>query len=136
RERRCARRRGSGSAVRAVRAAVLPRRAPGRRREPPRPRSAFDADRGANRRAELPAAWDESWPFVGSSWNRARADASRAWLFSSWRAAHRGATILRPMISEATRALIRKRLADETGRLDKDAPFRVALAYPSPYRVG
>src|SRR6185436_14513383 len=41
----------------------------------------------------------------------------------------------RPMIHEATRALIRSRLADEVGRLDKDAPFRVALAYPSPYRV-
>ncbi len=39
------------------------------------------------------------------------------------------------MIREPTRALIRKRLADEVGRIDKDAPFRVALAYPSPYRV-
>ncbi len=27
------------------------------------------------------------------------------------------------------------RLADEVGRLDKDASFRVALTYPSPYRV-
>ncbi|HVU03189.1 MAG TPA: radical SAM protein [Polyangiaceae bacterium] len=40
------------------------------------------------------------------------------------------------MISEATRALVRKRLGDELGRIDKDAPFKVALAYPSPYRVG
>jgi radical SAM superfamily enzyme YgiQ (UPF0313 family) len=39
------------------------------------------------------------------------------------------------MIDGATRALIRSRLDDEVGRLDKDAPFRVALAYPSPYRV-
>lgn len=28
---------------------------------------------------------------------------------------------------------IRKRLADETGRLEKEAPFTVALLYPSPY---
>jgi radical SAM superfamily enzyme YgiQ (UPF0313 family) len=40
------------------------------------------------------------------------------------------------MIAESTRALISKRLADEIGRIEKDAPFRVALAYPSPYRVG
>jgi radical SAM superfamily enzyme YgiQ (UPF0313 family) len=40
------------------------------------------------------------------------------------------------MVAESTRALIAKRLADELGRIDKDAPFRVALAYPSPYRVG
>lgn len=40
------------------------------------------------------------------------------------------------MIDAATRALIRTRLDDEVGRIDKDAPFRVALAYPSPYRVG
>lgn len=39
------------------------------------------------------------------------------------------------MIPEATRALIRGRLGDEVGRIDKDAPFRIALAYPSPYRV-
>lgn len=39
------------------------------------------------------------------------------------------------MIDGATRALVRRRLDDEIGRLDKDAPFRVALAYPSPYRV-
>jgi radical SAM superfamily enzyme YgiQ (UPF0313 family) len=30
---------------------------------------------------------------------------------------------------------IRRRLADETGRLGKEAPFTVALAYPSPYRT-
>jgi radical SAM superfamily enzyme YgiQ (UPF0313 family) len=40
------------------------------------------------------------------------------------------------MIPEATRALIQKRLTDEVGRIEKDAPYRVALAYPSPYRVG
>jgi len=40
------------------------------------------------------------------------------------------------MISEPTRALVRKRLSDEVGRIDKDAPFRVALVYPSPYHVG
>src|ERR1700744_2622786 len=28
---------------------------------------------------------------------------------------------------------IRERLADEVGRLDKQAPFTVALLYPSPY---
>jgi radical SAM superfamily enzyme YgiQ (UPF0313 family) len=28
---------------------------------------------------------------------------------------------------------IRRRLADETGRLSKEAPFTIALAYPSPY---
>jgi hypothetical protein len=27
-------------------------------------------------------------------------------------------------------------LADETGRMDKDAPNAVALAYPSPYAAG
>ncbi len=31
--------------------------------------------------------------------------------------------------------LIRKRLADEVGRIDKEAPFCVALLYPSPYRA-
>lgn len=40
------------------------------------------------------------------------------------------------MTSEATRRLIRRRLDDETGRIEKDAPRRVALAYPSPYAVG
>jgi radical SAM superfamily enzyme YgiQ (UPF0313 family) len=40
------------------------------------------------------------------------------------------------MISQATRELIRQRLADEVGRIDKEAPLRVALTYPSPYHVG
>jgi radical SAM superfamily enzyme YgiQ (UPF0313 family) len=31
---------------------------------------------------------------------------------------------------------IRARLADETGRLSKEAPFTIALAYPSPYHTG
>ena len=34
------------------------------------------------------------------------------------------------------RDLVRQRLADETGRIDKDAPNAVALAYPSPYAAG
>lgn len=33
-------------------------------------------------------------------------------------------------------AKIRERLAAETGRIAKEAPFTVALAYPSPYRTG
>jgi radical SAM superfamily enzyme YgiQ (UPF0313 family) len=40
------------------------------------------------------------------------------------------------MSRDALQATIRRRLAAETGRLDKHAPFRVALAYPSPYRAG
>ena len=40
------------------------------------------------------------------------------------------------MPSEATRRLIERRLKDEVGRIDKDAPRRVALVYPSPYAVG
>ena len=32
--------------------------------------------------------------------------------------------------------LVRRRLAAERGRIDKHAPFTVALSYPSPYRVG
>src|SRR5690606_11903313 len=39
------------------------------------------------------------------------------------------------MISNATRRLIQQRLNDEIGRIDKDAPLRVALTYPSPYSV-
>lgn len=39
------------------------------------------------------------------------------------------------MISTATRKLIRTRLAAEIGRIEKAAPTRVALVYPSPYRV-
>jgi radical SAM superfamily enzyme YgiQ (UPF0313 family) len=40
------------------------------------------------------------------------------------------------MPSQATRDLIRTRLAREVGRIDKQAPWRVALTYPSPYAVG
>jgi radical SAM superfamily enzyme YgiQ (UPF0313 family) len=39
-------------------------------------------------------------------------------------------------ISEETRRLVRARLSDEIGRIDKEAPHRIALTYPSPYRVG
>jgi radical SAM superfamily enzyme YgiQ (UPF0313 family) len=38
--------------------------------------------------------------------------------------------------SPELRDRIRQRLADETGRIAKQAPFTVALCYPSPYRVG
>ena len=31
---------------------------------------------------------------------------------------------------------VEERLEDETGTIYKDAPMRVALVYPSPYRVG
>ena len=40
------------------------------------------------------------------------------------------------MRREHFRELAERRLAAERGRLDKQAPFTVALAYPSPYRVG
>jgi radical SAM superfamily enzyme YgiQ (UPF0313 family) len=40
------------------------------------------------------------------------------------------------MTSPALRDRIRLRLDDEIGRLSKQAPFTVALCYPSPYRVG
>ncbi len=40
------------------------------------------------------------------------------------------------MVSQQTRELIRRRLDDEIGRIEKDAPTRVALTYPSPYHVG
>jgi radical SAM superfamily enzyme YgiQ (UPF0313 family) len=40
------------------------------------------------------------------------------------------------MLSRDTRELIRARLSREVGRIDKQAPFRVALTYPSPYSVG
>ena len=33
-------------------------------------------------------------------------------------------------------ATLRRRLAEEVGRIDKHASFRVALSYPSPYRTG
>lgn len=39
------------------------------------------------------------------------------------------------MVSDATRRLITARLSAEIGRLDKQAPISVALAYPSPYHV-
>jgi radical SAM superfamily enzyme YgiQ (UPF0313 family) len=38
--------------------------------------------------------------------------------------------------SPSLRERIRRRLVDETGRIAKQAPFTVALCYPSPYRVG
>jgi len=38
--------------------------------------------------------------------------------------------------SAALRDRIRFRLADETGRIVKEAPYTVALCYPSPYHVG
>jgi radical SAM superfamily enzyme YgiQ (UPF0313 family) len=38
--------------------------------------------------------------------------------------------------SAGLRARIRARLADETGRIASQAPYTVALCYPSPYRVG
>ena len=34
------------------------------------------------------------------------------------------------------KSTIRERLAKEVGRLERVAPWRIALAYPSPYRVG
>ncbi len=40
------------------------------------------------------------------------------------------------MTTNATRRLVDERLAAEVGRIDKDAPTRIALVYPSPYRVG
>jgi len=38
--------------------------------------------------------------------------------------------------SPTLRERIRRRLVDETGRIAKQAPFTIALCYPSPYRVG
>src|SRR3954465_15304075 len=40
------------------------------------------------------------------------------------------------MSAQSSRDLIRFRLAREVGRIDKHAPRRVALTYPSPYSVG
>lgn len=40
------------------------------------------------------------------------------------------------MQSRQLRERIRTRLSDEVGRIAKQAPFTVALCYPSPYRVG
>ncbi len=39
-------------------------------------------------------------------------------------------------MTPALRDRIRRRLADETGRLSKEAPTTIALAYPSPYSSG
>jgi radical SAM superfamily enzyme YgiQ (UPF0313 family) len=38
--------------------------------------------------------------------------------------------------SSTLRERIRRRLADETGRIARQAPHTIALCYPSPYRVG
>jgi radical SAM superfamily enzyme YgiQ (UPF0313 family) len=40
------------------------------------------------------------------------------------------------MSSQDHRALLRARLAEETGTIQSDAPARLALVYPSPYHVG
>jgi radical SAM superfamily enzyme YgiQ (UPF0313 family) len=40
------------------------------------------------------------------------------------------------MLAPSTRKKIEQRLADEVGRLEKSAPERIALTYPSPYAVG
>ncbi len=40
------------------------------------------------------------------------------------------------MISNRFRDLVRLRLSDEVGRIDKEAPTQVALLYPSPYAAG
>jgi radical SAM superfamily enzyme YgiQ (UPF0313 family) len=40
------------------------------------------------------------------------------------------------MSRSAQSTVIRRRLASEIGRIDKQAPFQVALSYPSPYRAG
>lgn len=40
------------------------------------------------------------------------------------------------MISETHRQLIQNRLGDERGRIEKDAPRRIGLVYPSAYSVG
>lgn len=39
-------------------------------------------------------------------------------------------------MSRSQAVVIRERLARETGRSTKEAPFTIALAYPSPYRTG
>jgi radical SAM superfamily enzyme YgiQ (UPF0313 family) len=61
--------------------------------------------------------------------------AAARWLQGRELAAPRDLTRLRSVISEATRRIVKERLAAEIGRIDKDAPLRVALAYPSPYAV-
>jgi radical SAM superfamily enzyme YgiQ (UPF0313 family) len=40
------------------------------------------------------------------------------------------------MSRDVTQAKIRRRLAEEIGRIERQAPFCIALAYPSPYRTG
>jgi radical SAM superfamily enzyme YgiQ (UPF0313 family) len=45
-------------------------------------------------------------------------------------------SLSRRVPSPTLRERIRKRLIDETGRIATQAPFTVALCYPSPYRVG
>jgi len=40
------------------------------------------------------------------------------------------------VVSDRLRRTIRERLEAEQGRIEKEAPFRVALTYPSPYGVG
>ena len=40
------------------------------------------------------------------------------------------------MASHTLRERIRRRLADEVGRIHKQAPLTVALCYPSPYSAG
>jgi radical SAM superfamily enzyme YgiQ (UPF0313 family) len=40
------------------------------------------------------------------------------------------------VLTSKTRAQIRQRLSSEIGRMHKQAPIRVCLAYPSPYHVG
>ncbi|HLV68278.1 MAG TPA: radical SAM protein [Polyangiaceae bacterium] len=40
------------------------------------------------------------------------------------------------MTSNATRRILEERLAAEIGRIEKNAPVRVGLLYPSPYSVG
>ena len=40
------------------------------------------------------------------------------------------------MVSVTLKERIRRRLADEVGRIHKQAPFTVALCYPSPYSAG
>ena len=41
-----------------------------------------------------------------------------------------------PMTAPTFSSLVRRRLADEIGRMTKQAPFTVALTYPSPYGAG
>jgi radical SAM superfamily enzyme YgiQ (UPF0313 family) len=61
---------------------------------------------------------------------------SRGRLFRLPCAAAKNPSWLSRLPTPPLRDRIRQRLADETGRLSKQAPFTVALCYPSPYRVG